>query len=474
VLFPINNLNERLKWALGRGDVSECRLLLAAGAHVPADACAQAECLISAIKAAADQAELLQLLLQEGCDPNSLYDKIGTDYQQTPFTEAAAHARLDLMKILRDAGADIHWRSPTGANAASEAMPSRSRQIPRKDGPERAEVRAWLGQQGVHIDPLCPNSRRMLFWAGTSPCSWPDIPALLALGMDPAVLRWTPFIHRIASGEATVAEVTALPADEIERRDSYDRTPFLMAVSAGRKDLAEALLARGADIRATGWCETTAMHMAAKYDLPDFIEWLAGLGFPVDVPNKFQWLPLREAACGSLRAARKLLELGADVNASANGDQAIVHAGGREMLELLLDAGANVNAEWAGSSPLKNACEADDAGLVQFLLGRGANPNLSPGLGTALFSAVGADSLVCVRLLLDAGARVNALDGDGQTCLWRVRSVPMAQLLLERRANPGIRAPHGGGLAENWIESVEVAALFKKARFEQKPGKTGN
>jgi ankyrin repeat protein len=470
---PVRTLNERLKWALWREDVAECGRVLAAGACVPAGACEQAEWLISAIKARADQAELLQLLLNEGCNPNSLYDRIGTDYQQTPFTTAAAHARLDILKILQAAGADIHWRSPTGANAASEAMPSRTRQIQRKDSPELAKVRAWLGQQGVHIDPLCSNSRRMLFWAGTNPCSWPDIPALLALGMDPAVLRWTPFIHRIASGEATVAEVTTLPVDEIERRDSYDRTPFLMAVSAGRKDLAEALLARGADMRATGWCETSAMHLAAEYDLPDFIEWLAGLGFPVDIPNKFQWMPLLKAASGALRAARKLLDLGADVNAPANGDQAILHAGSRGMLELLLDAGANVNAEWATSSPLKNACEADDAGLVQFLLERGANPNLGPGLGTALFSAVGADSLDCVRLLLDAGARVNALDGDGRTCLWRVRSVPMAQLLLERRANPGIRVPCGGGLAEDRIESVEVATLFKKARFEQKPGRTG-
>ncbi len=87
----LKNLNDRLKWAVWHGDVMECRRLMAAGADAPRglSACDQAEWFNSAIIAENHKMELVELLLEAGFDPNSVYDRIGEDYQQTPFVAAA-------------------------------------------------------------------------------------------------------------------------------------------------------------------------------------------------------------------------------------------------------------------------------------------------------------------------------------------------------------------------------------------------
>lgn len=465
---PVNEPHYRLESAFQRYDLDECRFLLAAGAQFPAVSYKLALLFIEAIKAPANQIELLELLIKEGCDPNSVRSNLGEDYQQTPFTAAARLARLDLMEFLAAAGADIHWRSPTGANAASEAFPSRARQDPREATPERTRVCRWLEERGVRIDPLCGNSTRMLVWTGMQPDSWPDIPALLALGIDPAALRWTPFMHRIVSGEATVAECAALPAEELEHRDRILRTPFLLAVSAGRQDFAAALLKRGADFQATGWCDVTALHIAAEYDLPEMMTWLAGLGIPVEAQDQFDRPPLHCAR--TARAARQMLELGASVHTRDRlGSQAIHGTTNREMLELLIDAGAGVNAI-AADFLLRDACRQGDAGLVKWLLERGADPNLASGFGPALFMAAFSGSLDCIRLLLDAGANINARDGDCHTCLHFAKSLPAARLLLEHGADPAIPDENGDLPEDDWTLPLAINALYKEHRLRHQPG----
>lgn len=466
---PFSALNNRLEAAFQRGDLDECRLLLAAGAEFPAEPCKRAKLLLSAIYASTDQKKLLEFLLQKGFDPNSVRDDLGEDYQKTPFTAAAGIARLDLMEILVAAGADIHWRGPSGANAASEAFPSRAWQAPREDTPERAAVCRWLAEHGVRIDPRAANSRRMLLWAAAQPGSWSDIPVLLALGVASASLKWTPLMHRIASGEATAADCRAMPPEELEHRDYRLRTPFLLAVSAGRQDLADALIGRGADFRASGWCGTSALHFAAEYGLPDMVEYLVHLGFSVEHPDEFDHPPLR--CVGSADAARKLLELGADVNAAGRKDSKAIHntLPGRALWEVLLDAGADVNETSGINSPLINACKAGDAGLVAWLLARGALPDLTSNGRTALFAAVRADAPACVRLLLEAGANINAQGYDDGTCLWNVQSLPMARLLLNHGADPSI-ASLDGEFAETSILPTSVSALFKEHRLRRQAG----
>jgi ankyrin repeat protein len=96
--------------------------------------------------------------------------------------------------------------------------------------------------------------------------------------------------------------------------------------------------------------------------------------------------PLHFAAFfGHPEAARLLIERGADLEArSTNREFALnaaplhsaVAARQRDVIEVLLDAGADVNAvQHAGYTPLLEAAQSGDSELVELLLERGADPD---------------------------------------------------------------------------------------------------
>jgi ankyrin repeat protein len=451
------SLEMQLKTALEGADVARCRELLRTErkwlGKFKSHECA--ELLDVALHADTAASELLDLLLQAGVPAGSVYDSIGRSYHHTPVTTAAKLGRLDLLQKLVSAGADLHWTSPTGANALSALLPSRAPQDYRPDTPETSRVRQWLIQQGLRIDPLCADSRRKLFWASAQPASWPDIPALLQLGVPLDVTGWTPFMLQISSGTADTESLAHLDSTELNRCDSWNRTPFLLAVQGGQLALARALAERESDLRARGHCGATALHLAAAQNHCALLEWLLEEGLDLAARDDFGHSALQIAVnSNSVDAARLLLAKGADVHERDDNDYGLVHAVSfahdNAMLELLLNAGANVNdVSGGGSWPLHDACEQGDAGAVAYLLHRGAKPDLTSTGKTALFAAVASDSLDCVRLLLEAGADVNASDCDQWTCLFHLRSETVAKFLLEHGADPSL-PDQCGGLPEDW------------------------
>ena len=461
-----------LKTAMELGDVATCRELVREKGRWLAEFKSHelAELVDAAIGAGAAADELVGLLLQSGVPAHSVYDNIGPDYQHTPLVTAARRGQLDVVKKLAAAGADVFWASPTGANALSEIHPSRARQARRCDTPELGRVREWLAQQGMRIDPLCADSRRKLVWASSNPDSWPDIPALLELGVPLEATGWTPFMLGVAAGRADAGAAASLAPDELHHRDALKRTPFLLAVAAGDLALARALAKRGSDVQAKGHCEASALHLAAEYNHCALIEWLLQNGLPLDVRNEFGDSALHAAvSANSVEAAALLLQKGADVRERDSNGYGLIHDApfteNLTMLKLLLNAGADVNdVSGGGSWPLRDACEAANADAVAFLLQAGGNPNLTSTGETALFPAVSSDSLDCVRLLLQAGAHMNAQDCDGWTCLFHLRSEPVARLLLENGALPQI-ADQCGGLPEDWERvPIPVRRLLKDWR----------
>lgn len=434
-----------------------------------------AQLMDAAVQADAAADDLVGLLLQSGVPAHSVYDSIGPDYQHTPLVTAARLSRLDLIQRLAAAGADIFWASPTGANALSEILPSQAGQAPISDTPELARVREWLMEQGLRIDPLCADSRRKLGWASAQPASWPDIPALLALGIPLNATGWTPFMLDVALGVADVRAVARLASEEIHHRDALKRTPFLLAVATGDLELARTLLERGSDLRAKGHCGATALHLAAEYNHCQLLDWLLANGLPLAARNEFGHSALHAAVSRNcVDAAALLLQMGADVQERDSNGYALIHAVSfpedMAMLKLLLKAGAEVNdVSGGGCWPLQDACRSGNAAAVAFLLQVGANPNLNSTGETALFAAVSSDSLECVRLLLGAGADVNAMDCDGWTCLFHLRSERVAHDLLEHGADPAASDPCGG-LPEDW-ERVPMAVrrMLREWRTARRP-----
>lgn len=99
-----------------------------------------------------------------------------------------------------------------------------------------------------------------------------------------------------------------------------------------------------------------------------------------------RWIPhggetalLFAARAGDLESARLLVAAGANVNdADAWGVSAMVlaaHAGHRELVEFLLETGADPNASAPGFTALHTAIMRRDERMVAALLARGADPN---------------------------------------------------------------------------------------------------
>ena len=130
------------------------------------------------------------------------------------------------------------------------------------------------------------------------------------------------------------------------------------------------------------------------------------------------------------------------MNALRNGDR-------QGFNRVLRENPDSVNARWAGgSTPLMYAAIYGDREAVRVLLDKGANPNAQNNRGgTALMYAV--DSEAMTRLLLDHGSDPNLRSGEGRTALLvavgQVGCYPVVKLLLERGADGGVRLPDGRG-----------------------------
>ena len=148
---------------------------------------------------------------------------------------------------------------------------------------------------------------------------------------------------------------------------------------------------------------------------------------------------------GDLAGARKLVEQHADVNApQSDGATALdwaVYRSDKEMVDLLLGAGANARAaSREGSTPLWLASINGDAAIIAALLKAGADANEHLPLGrTPLMAASRTGNVEAMQVLLDHGADVNARETlRGTTPLmWAADEGHAAaiQLLIQRGAD---------------------------------------
>lgn len=138
---------------------------------------------------------------------------------------------------------------------------------------------------------------------------------------------------------------------------------------------------------------------------------------------------VRAAQSDDLEAVKQLLASRPNVNArdehsdSTPLEHAVLNAN-REMIQLLIWAGADVNArDGSGRTPLMMLGDKITSDAVWDLINAGAKVNLRDEDGdTALIEAAGSNNLEVLRALLDAGAKVNTKNNDGETSLMHAAS----------------------------------------------------
>lgn len=132
-----------------------------------------------------------------------------------------------------------------------------------------------------------------------------------------------------------------------------------VAARWGREDLAELLIAAGADVEARNEIDHRPLHVAARYGRPSVVKLLLARGADVGASSWRVHTPLHAASCGL-------------------GTQSDI--GGRlQVARLLLAAGADVNARERGSgfTPLRCATsyESRNPAMADLLIAHGADPD---------------------------------------------------------------------------------------------------
>ena len=284
--------------------------------------------------------------------------------------------------------------------------------------------------------------------------------------------------------------------DEINRNfGAFCLTPLHSAARFGRDDLAQQMIASGADVKAGDEpAGNTPLHLAAQYGHVAVAKVLVAAGADVNAGNRRERTPLHDAVSGlggtsdlegRLEVVKLLIARGANVNARERGsgrtplDEAaggsINRANGERMTDLLLSSGASVErADPQQPSALQQAVAQGNVATIRNLLDRGTDPNVADRDSTALATAAYMGQTEAVALLLARGADASRtipgsrLEGDGAPLSMAftpikggrdrdARSLKIATLLLDHGAAIDARDRQGRTVLHGVAERGQLA-----------------
>ena len=195
---------------------------------------------------------------------------------------------------------------------------------------------------------------------------------LLEAGANPnaaLLLGETPVMVASRSGKPAVVEQLIAKGANVNARAARGQTALMWAVAQKHPDVVKVLLAHGADVKARSevWNEVMAVppHGHPEYNRA--------------IPHGSDTALMFAARVGDLESAKLLVAAGANVNdADAWGVSATTlaaHSSYGELVEFLLEKGADPNAAASGFTALHEAIMRRDAKTVSALLDHGADAN---------------------------------------------------------------------------------------------------
>ena len=354
-------------------------------------------------------------LLAAGADA-----KAANRYGITPLYLACENANPAMIERLLKAGAD--------ANAVSTEGETALMTVARTGVVEAAKV---LLDHGANVD-----AREE--WHGQTALMWAVdeqhpamVKELIAHGADvnavSNVNKWerqntaeprekwlplgglTPLLFAARQGCVECEQILVDAGANVNTTDPDGISPVLMAIINGHYDAAGYLLNKGADPNLADETGRTALFSAVDFNtIP-----VSNRPSPKVIDNQLT----------SLDLIKLLLEKGANVNAQLKKQQPY---------RVKLDRGDDTMLT-TGTTPLLRAAKAADVAAMRLLLAKGADPKLATRAGiTPLMAAAGLGSkeedttgrfktepeaIEAIQLCLDAGVDINAANGQGQTAL---------------------------------------------------------
>ena len=278
-----------------------------------------------------------------------------------PLIDAAKNVDREAVRSLLKQGANVNATQADGTTALHWAS--------YRDDLESADL---LIRSGANV-----NARNDLgatpLWAACQNGSESMVRRLLTAGANPnaaLLLGETPVMVAGRSGSPAVVELLAAKGANVNARAARGQTALMWAVAQKHPEVVKVLIANGADIhaRSDSWTEVMAVppHGYLEYNRA--------------IPHGNDTALMFAARVDDLASAKLLVAAGANVNdEDAWGVSAVVlaaHSGFTDVVEFLLEKGANANSDRAGFTALHEAIMRRDENLVKVLLDHGADANL--------------------------------------------------------------------------------------------------
>ena len=229
-------------------------------------------------------------------------------------------------------------------------------------------------------------------------------------------------------------------------------TPLVWAARYGHPECVDMLIKAGADVNKALSGHPSVLMYASEYNgNASCVKLLLEAGADVNYKSRDGKTALMRAACyGHIEVVQHLINVGADVNASNNDGYtalrySIVSPSGWKCVDMLIEAGADVNETRNGLTALMWAVENGYEKCAEMLIKAGADVNMvdvEHGK-TVLHFAAGKDDK-CFEMLLEAGADVNIKGHNGYTVLMTCtdhRNYDRAKKVIEAGADVNVEVP---------------------------------
>ncbi|ARE67232.1 SWPV2-ORF013 [Shearwaterpox virus] len=216
--------------------------------------------------------------------------------------------------------------------------------------------------------------------------------------------------------------------------------PYLLlhAVKSNRSDIVASLLKHGMNANIVNDEGYTALHYSIENNKLDITKLLLDNGANIEIINKYSFINniIKSRFANYTNMIELLLEYGADVN-NINEYYAPIHLAvdneNESIIKLLISYGADINIrdDYNSSSPLHHAIKSINGNILKILLDNGADVNSINRYGrTPIYYAIYDKNLDFVNTLLDYGADVNIVDLSNNTPLTVANNSYIKKLII--------------------------------------------
>jgi uncharacterized protein len=285
---------------------------------------------------------------------------IGAADTRPPLVDAARTADVTTLRALLQQGADVNAAEADGTTALHWAS--------YRDDGDSADL---LIRAGANVNAANDLGATPL-WTASLNGSDAMVRRLLAAGANPnaALLAGeTPVMVASRSGKPAVVEQLIAKGANVNAHGARGQTALMWAVSQQHPDVVQVLLAHGADIHARSDAWSQVMAVEPHGYLP----------YNRSIPAGGDTALMFAARVGDLASAKLLAAAGANVNDTdawgVSATTLAAHSGYTDMVEWLLEKGADPKAAAAGFSALHAAIMRRDERMVNALLTHHADAN---------------------------------------------------------------------------------------------------